>query len=108
MTWRLAAKDQASRVELKRNPNFGTLPKLLVRMKNQTGAFVAPAHRSTLLHLLNTLNYPTKCSVMLPPSVQSIIPAEGVRCRGCGSMGRCPVRAQESKVRFADDPTGTR
>jgi hypothetical protein len=78
MTWRLAAKDQASRVELKRNPNFGTLPKLLVRMKNQTGAFVAPAHRSTLLHLLNTINSATQCSVMLPPGVQSIIHAEGV------------------------------
>ena len=27
-----------------------------------------------------------RANVMLPPSVQSIIHAEGVRCRGCGSI----------------------
>src|SRR6202789_847677 len=68
-------------------------------------SLVAPAHRSTLLHLLNTINFATQCSVMLPPSVQSIIhterravPAVAVR------SGRSPVRARESKVRFADHP----
>ena len=28
----------------------------------------------------------TDCNVMLLPGVQSIIHAEGVRCRGCGSI----------------------
>jgi hypothetical protein len=34
--------------------------------------------------VLNTINSATQCSVMLPPSVQSIIHAEA--CRGCGSI----------------------
>ncbi len=46
---------------------------------------------------------------MLPPSVQSIIHAEGVRCRAVAvRSGRRPVRARESKVRFADQPPRTR
>jgi hypothetical protein len=36
--------------------------------------------------VLNTINSATQCSVMLPPRVQSIIHAEGVRCLGCGSI----------------------
>jgi hypothetical protein len=36
--------------------------------------------------LLNTINSATQCSVILPPNVQSIIHAEGVRCGGCGSI----------------------
>jgi hypothetical protein len=49
-----------------------------------------------------------ECNVMLPPSVQSIIHAEGVRCRSCVRSERCRVRVRESKVRFADNTTATR
>jgi hypothetical protein len=43
---------------------------------------------------------PLNATLCCHPVCKNIIHAEGVRCRG-------PVRAQESKVRFADQPAGT-
>jgi hypothetical protein len=50
-------------------------------------------------------NAATEWNVILPPSAQNIIHAEGVRCRGCSSI-KDDVRLElkESKVRFADHP----
>jgi hypothetical protein len=54
--------------------------------------------RLLVMYLPNAINSATQCKVMLPPSVQNIIHAEGVpRLR----FDSDDVR--ESKVRFADN-----
>jgi hypothetical protein len=46
---------------------------------------ILPPSAELCCHLVQW-NAATECNVMLPLGVQSIIHAEGVRCRGCGSI----------------------
>jgi hypothetical protein len=49
---------------------------------------------------------PLSATFLLPPSVQNLIHAEGVRWHGAQfDKDVVGVRRWESKVRFADDPT---
>jgi hypothetical protein len=60
--------------------------------------------------MLNAINSATQCKVMLPPSATEcchVVCKVSSTPKACGAAvavrsGRCPVRTQESKVRFAD------
>ena len=67
---------------------------------------ILPLSAELCRHLVQW-NAATECNVML-----LLVCKVSSTPKACGAavavrLGRCPVRAQESKVRFADKPLGT-